>query len=84
VVFASGQAVGVKDPSNLFPNRGAPKVPGQTTLSDLFPGNMGRLQFVRVMLRLFHPGLDEFPWDEPLPAELLEKISSAIEDDERG
>lgn len=71
----------MSDPSSIFPEHGLPVFPGQTTLADLFPGNMGRLQFVRVMLRLFHPGLDEWPWDKPLPADLLAKITAAITSD---
>jgi hypothetical protein len=72
----------VADLNELFPSSGAGYQPG-TTLRDLFPGNSGRLHFVRIMLRLMHPGLDSFPWDQPLDMELLAKIQTAIEQDEK-
>lgn len=70
------------DLNELFPSSGGRYLPG-TTLGDLFPGNTGRLHFVRIMLRLMHPGLDEWPWDKPLDMELLAKIQTAIEQDEK-
>ena len=68
---------------DLFRETGGPFLP-RTTLGDMFPGNMGRLQFVRIMLRLLHPGLDEWPWDRPLEIDLLEKIKDALERDQKG
>ncbi|MBI4816743.1 MAG: hypothetical protein HY791_10820 [Deltaproteobacteria bacterium] len=53
-----------------------------TTLEELFPGRLGRLQMVRIMLRLREVGLDKYPRDQPLPPDLLGRLRRAIREDE--
>lgn len=53
-----------------------------TTLAELFPGNLGRLQFVRVLLRSQAEGLGDHPWEEPLPPHLLDAVRKGIQEDE--
>jgi len=54
-----------------------------TTLKELFPGNMGRLRFIRVMLRARIPQLAKHDWETPLTPELLERVRAGIAQDER-
>jgi hypothetical protein len=54
------------------------------TLDELFPGKMGRLQFVRIMLRLRIPGLHEIRGDQRLDPKLLATLRRAIEEEELG
>ncbi len=58
-------------------------VPGRTTLTDLFPTNSKRMQFVRVMLRLMDPELHKMDWNQPLKRDMLEKLEAAIREDDR-
>ncbi len=48
------------------------------TLAELFPGNLGRMKMIRVMLRLKMPKLMEMDHTKSLPAELLSKITQTI------
>ncbi|MBI2377942.1 MAG: hypothetical protein HYV07_28320 [Deltaproteobacteria bacterium] len=52
------------------------------TLDELFPGRLGRLQFVRVMLKLRDVGLETFPRNQALPAELMARVRAAIREDD--
>lgn len=58
--------------------------PGKTTLTDLFPSNSKRMQYVRVMLKLMDPALHKLPWDQPLERAMLTKLQNAIQQDDRG
>ncbi len=57
--------------------------PGRTTLTDLFPTNSKRMQFVRVMLRLMDPDLHKMDWNTPLKRDMVDKLETAIRADER-
>jgi len=48
-----------------------------TTLNELFPGQTGRLELMRVMLMLRMPQLRSMPRDDELPAELEEQLRKA-------
>jgi hypothetical protein len=55
-----------------------------TTLNQLFPGNLGRLKLLRVMLRL---GLDDLPKmnpNTPLEPMLEARIRQALREVEQG
>ena len=52
------------------------------TLAELFPGNLGRLQFVRVLMRTRLMQLNKTPWEQPLSADLLAKLHAGIREDE--
>ena len=47
------------------------------TLNDLFPGQKGRLELMRVMLMLRLPRLKALPRDDELPPDLEERLREA-------
>ena len=47
------------------------------TIEDLFPGVAGRMDLVRVMIKLKMPELREIPRDEVLQPELFERLQKA-------
>ncbi len=54
------------------------------TLAEFFPGNMGRMMFIRVMLRLRRPELAQMDQNEELDPALVKQIRTAIEEVKRG
>ena len=54
------------------------------TLNDLFPGQTGRLELIRVMLRLQLPELRQQPRDEDLKPELEERLRKGLQEVRRG
>lgn len=54
------------------------------TLNDLFPGQAGRLQLIRVMLMLRRPDLKSLARDRELPAELETQLKLALDRVRRG
>ncbi len=54
------------------------------TLNELFPGQVGRLQLIRVMLKLRRPELKRLDRDKPLPAELEEQLIRTLKTVRRG
>lgn len=53
------------------------------TINELFPDNLGRLKFIRVMLMLKDGRLAKFPKDKVLPDDLRKKIVEAMSKDAR-
>ncbi|MCA9493447.1 MAG: hypothetical protein KC621_26130 [Myxococcales bacterium] len=49
-----------------------------STLNQLFPGQTGRLQLMRVMLLLRRPDLKSLDRDEPLSDELEKQLREAL------
>ena len=50
----------------------------QKTMDDLFPGNMGRMLMIRVMLKLRMPDLKDMPRTEPLDPSLVSRLETTI------
>ncbi|MFN3198216.1 MAG: hypothetical protein ACE366_07330 [Bradymonadia bacterium] len=50
-----------------------------TTLSELFPGNMGRMKMARVILMLRKPAIGKMDPNTPLPADLEREVRGAIQ-----
>jgi len=50
----------------------------QKTMEDLFPGNMGRMLMIRVMLKLRMPDLKDMPRTEPLDPSLVSRLETTI------
>ncbi len=55
-----------------------------TTLNELFPGQTGRLELMRVMLKLRMPELRTMPRDVELPVDLDERLRTARKAIRRG
>jgi len=55
-----------------------------TTLNELFPGQTGRLELMRVMLKLRLPELRTMPRDAELPTDLEARLRKAREAIRRG
>jgi len=54
------------------------------TLDDFFPGNMGRMLLIRVMLRLRRPDLAKMNKKSRLDDSLIKQIKNAIYDVNKG
>jgi hypothetical protein len=54
------------------------------TLNELFPGQAGRLQLIRVMLSLRMPQLQRTPRDEELDKDTERKLRDALQRVQRG
>ncbi len=54
------------------------------TLNDLFPGQTGRLELIRVMLRLQMPELRQRPRDEELGPDLEQRLRKGLDEVRRG
>ncbi|MEQ8454259.1 MAG: hypothetical protein RLO52_09810 [Sandaracinaceae bacterium] len=48
------------------------------TMEDLFPGNMGRMLMIRVMLKMRRPDLRDMPRTAPLEASLVAELETTI------
>ncbi|MDE0883405.1 MAG: hypothetical protein OSB21_12500 [Myxococcota bacterium] len=55
-----------------------------TTLNQLFPGNLGRLKLLRVMLRLGMPELSKYNANQPLEPMLERRVRQALHEVEAG
>ena len=54
------------------------------TLDEFFPGNMGRMLLIRVMLRLKRPDLAKMDKGTKLDTDLIKLIRDAINDVKKG
>lgn len=50
------------------------------TITDLFPGNIGRMKLTRVILKLRKPELREFGPGDALPADLTALLQKTIKE----
>lgn len=54
------------------------------TMEDLFPGNMGRMLMIRVMLKMRRPDLRDMPRTTPLEPSLVAELESTIRQVQQG
>lgn len=55
-----------------------------STIGELFPGNMGRVQLTRVALKMRMPALMQMAPHQPLDAVLLTKLTHCLAEVQKG